>query len=144
MMLKVFGLLMRYALAVVVAFFISVVTMIVGAPLFAGGIMCFLTDSCAGYHLAIFMVAFVAAFAGVLAGSLCLFGRDRRLACITLTILGLIYYFGWYDSMKANPEFSDHPGFPLMLPLTAGGLCAFALTCLIVKYRKQPLSKTQL
>jgi hypothetical protein len=140
----VFRLLIRYAVAVVVAFCVSVIVIVLGVSLRGGGLLLFLTNSDAHGGLAAnFLIAAAASFGGVLAGSAVVWGRDRRLAAIALTLLGLIYYYGWWDSMKGQIELAGQPGFPLMLPLGLGGLCAFGLNCLVAWRLKRSSGATR-
>src|SRR5207244_3025769 len=94
----------------------------------------FLTGSSPERRLS-FGIAYGAALAGVFLGSLCLAGRDRRLASAALLILGVGYYYAWCGRFKTDPELASVGSHPLSLPLVLGGLSAFLLT--LFTYRKQ-------
>jgi hypothetical protein len=125
-------LVLRYAGAIVVAFLVSSFIMLVGAGLLVG-IIPFLAGAPPETSLAAFAVAYVASLAGVFLGSLCLRGRDRRLASVALMILGLGYYLARSHSLRRELSFeyngrvSDHP---LLWPLAVGALSAVLATIL--------------
>ena len=96
------ALLLRYSGAVVVAFMVSVLTMFAGSMVFSVGFIPFLSASNPEQSSICFAIAYTAALAGVLSGSLFLTGRDRRLASVALLIIGLGYYLAQNDALTAE------------------------------------------
>ena len=80
-------------------------------------------------------IAFSSALAGVLLGSLCMSARNRGLACVTLTVVGLIFYqIFWFDYGRFV-DTSKHGHLSLQIPFAAGGLCALLVT-LFISWRR--------
>lgn len=75
-------------------------------------------------------IVFIATFAGLFLGSLCLPRHGRRLGCIVLTILGVMtfqifWYTDWqYEVISKHGNSSDAP------MILFGGICAYLLTVL--------------
>ena len=127
---EVARLVLQYICAIFVAFVVALIIVIAIPPIMGVGLIQFVTDTGPADHVVIPLIAGTAAFAGTLAGSACLYGRSRSVACVVLTILGLLYYYCHYDLLKADFFFDQFRGVPLMLPLAAGGLCALLFTIL--------------
>jgi hypothetical protein len=108
--------------------------MLILAGAFAG-IVPFVTGFDPAYKTTYFVIAFAGAFLGVFSGSLCLSGRDRRLASIALTILGVGFYVARNNLLReelsgsAFAQTAAH--LPLLEPLAIGGLCAFLISILM-------------
>ncbi len=140
---QVLALFLRYGCAVVVAFLVSASIMLVASGLLVGWVP-FLTDPGPDWqpvrHLLTFAIAYGASLAGVFLGSLCLTGRDRRLAAAVLLILGLGYYWACCWVMEADMELAKAGSRPLLWPLALGGLSATALAFLMHRKPRQPTS----
>ena len=126
--LKPIVLLSRYGCAVIVSFFVSVLFAASGSVLFGIGFAPFLVDSDPKHQTACFGIAYVTALAGVVPGSACLTGYDRRLACAAFTMLGLGYYDAGWDVTKEQAHIGA--GHPLALPLVLGGITALLISIL--------------
>jgi hypothetical protein len=127
-------LLLRYCCAIVIAFIVSTFVMFVLAIAFVG-LVPFVTDFDPAHRTGYFVIAFAGAFLGVLSGSLWLSGRDRRLASIALTILGVGFYVArnnlLREELSGNAFAQAAARLPLLLPLAFGGLCAFLVSFLM-------------
>jgi hypothetical protein len=114
-----------------VAFVVSAFIMFAGSVAFSVGTVPFLSGSDPERQSACFAIAYTAALAGVLSGSLCLAGRDRRLASAALLVLGLGYYLARNNLLTAELPSVFAVGaarHPLLLPLALGGLSAVLLS----------------
>jgi hypothetical protein len=121
---------LQYCGAVVVGFVVSAVIMFAGSA-FTVGVVPFLSGSDAGRQGICFAIAYTSALAGVLSGSFCLVGRDRRLASVALLVLGLGYYLARNNLLTAElpPVFAQGATrHPLLLTLALGGLSAVIVT----------------
>lgn len=123
----------RYAVAFLVAFFISAFVALVGVRVFgynldtlASGIVCIGLPTSA--------IAYSAAFAGVYSGGLCLARNNRRLGCFIITIMGLICYQSFWHIVWHfvwQYQMAKHGYILLAVPLAVGGLSACGLTALV-------------
>jgi hypothetical protein len=96
------------------------------------GLLPFMTGFPPEHKVGSFAIAFAGAFLGVLSGSVWLSGRDRRLASIGLTILGVGYYVARNNVLRAElpgSAFAEAAArLPLLVPLAFGGFCALLVS----------------
>lgn len=141
--LEVFRLLCRYICAILVMFLVSFLITLLGVIAFDFNLQSFLSGAFLTGHAprgdanACFALACIAAFAGVLLGSLCFATHRRRLACALLLIIGLFSYDVLWTIDWHPPSPNKHPLHSLTLPLAVGGLCAWFVVELISKRAKR-------
>ena len=121
---EVVKLIVRYISAVLVAWLVSVSVMLIASGTLVG-VVPFLTDSNPERHAVVFAIAYSGSFAGVFAGSL--FGRDRRLGAVALSLLGLGFYWAYCDRFNRDPELAGVASRPLLLALSLGSSTAILL-----------------
>jgi hypothetical protein len=125
-------LVLRYCGAVLVAFAVSGFIMFAWAASTVG-LVPFVSGSDPERLTTCFAVAYTGALAGVVSGSLCLAGRDRRLASLAILILGVGFYAARNNLFVAElpPAFAEQAARrPLLLPLALGGLSAVLISFL--------------
>jgi hypothetical protein len=134
---QVFGLFCRYACAILVAYLVSALIILIGAKAINKGVIEFLSGALNHpmHPIACFGIAYAAAFVGVLSGGLCLPGRSRGLASVTLVVMGLAYYMTYWYVYWRHEAPGRHGNGPMVVPLAAGGLCAWFLTVWISRRR---------
>jgi len=125
----------RYVWAIVVTFAVAAVVVGFGVKAAGIGVIEFLSGAnligvTVQRPIESVSIAIVAAFLGVLAGSLCILRQSRIAACLILTaILVMVYQTLWFIDWQYEVT-SKHGNSSLVLPLVAGGCSALAMMIL--------------
>jgi len=115
-----------------------VVTAVVGlgVSLFGIGLMMFLSGAItAQFTIGSASIAFLAAFLGILAGSMCVHRHSRIAACIVLTVIMLMVYQTFWFVDWRHEMASKHGNSSLELSVVAGGSSALVVAVLAARRR---------
>ena len=80
-------------------------------------------------------IAFLAAFLGILAGSMCMHRHSRIAACIVLTVIMLMVYQTFWFVDWRHEVASKHGNSSPALSVVAGGSSAFVMAILAARRR---------